>query len=556
MDERELARTLRALEERLLRLERFAGLEAPADAVIEPPPPPTPPLVPPLVPLPVPPPVPPLATPGETSARPRGAASSSISTEHIIGGRIAAWVGAIIVMIGVGVFVKYAYDRGWFVMFGGWGRLVAATVVAFGLIVLGWLSMRRWGRAAAAGLLCAGVGSLFVIAAAGTRPEVIGVLSPIGSLGYALAAIAIASFAAARSGLLAVSVVAAIGAYAVPLLVGVLRLETSLVPAGYLTLALAAFLALSHWASSQRQVRGVAVGLHIAVAALLLMTGRLAPAAAQAFVLIWWGLVVLETIASVVRAELRDDRSNTGSNDAAIATIATAASIVAAFVFAGTWAGFGDLWSWMPLGQGVLCVAASAVLHGMRGEPDLAAPSAARSRVWSSTESMPIARMSTTLGTIGAGAIAASLALLLTDRGAGAAWAIMAVAGTAVAVRIGSRGLAVLASLCCAASTAVAAWVSLTERVSGIGTGPVPIPWLSGSAVGLSPGWWLPLGALLAAIASLHLLGSLASSAPIRGFLAVLAAISMATVALVVGRAESILLVAALLPAWLSFAPG
>ena len=89
--------------------------------------------------------------------------------EVLIGERWMAWVGAVVVVVAVGFFVKLAYDLGW------WARLtpsikclVAAT---FGFLLLagGELALRKIGRAAAVSLFAAGLGTLYVTAYATFR---------------------------------------------------------------------------------------------------------------------------------------------------------------------------------------------------------------------------------------------------------------------------------------------------------------------------------------------------------------------------------------------------
>lgn len=464
----------------------------------------------------------------------------------MLGGRIAAWIGAILVMIGIGVFLKYAYDRDWLANLGPMGRFVGSTALALALVGLGELALRQWGRAAAAGLFCAGLGSLFVIAAAGTQPEFMQVFGPEGSLVYALGATVLGVLVARRSQLLAVGVVVMIGAYLVPLFTGVLRIDGSFWPQAYLTAVLIAALSLAHFVPSQAAVRVVALGLHLTLAFLLLAGRSMAPATAQLFVVIWWALFMLESVGSVLRMEARGPSSSdlpqedrAGTIECAVVVVATLAAIGASFAFAGAWAGLRDPWAWMPLGQGVLCLAAAVQLGTMRSE----------------NASPALVRMIATLAAVGGGAVLASMALLLDRRGASVAWAIMGTAAIVAASRLRSRGLLLAAVAALAAATATAAWIALTARAAGVGLEFHSLPGLAATRICTARDWWMPLGVAIATIASSRLLARLDWAVGFRVVCAVLATLAFAAFSIAIGVDGSALLVAAALPAWWLLAP-
>ncbi len=571
MDEREIARSLREIEERLLRLERFTRIASASDAA---PPPPAPSASGPAVPArehpasapegvsaflqePAPRELTAPARPHDPFAPPPVPSAPSIrsatSTEQVIGGRIAAWVGAVIVMIGVGVLVKYAYDQEWLGQLGKWGRFAGATATALALVGAGEFALRRWGRAAAAGLFGAGIGSLFVIASAVTLPEVMPVFGAEGALAFSLGAVALGTLVAWRSRLLAVGVVVMVGAYAVPIFTGTLRLGGSLWPPVYLTAVLAAGLAIGHWSSAQRSVRLVAVILHVLVAGLLLAGRGLGPRAEQAFVMLWWALVTLEAVAAVVRQEGRrvdpeqggetvaPASPTSGRAEVVLAGFAMVASIGAAFFFAGAWTGPGDLWAWLPVGQGVLAFAASALLRSMRLDA-AGAPGA-------------MERMISALEALGAAAVVSAVALLFSEQSAGAIWAVMGCGAAFLAARNGSMPLGLLATAACGAATAVASVMALRGSMSGVGVWQGTIPGFAASQLRAGPNWWLPLIVLVSAVASVHALRPLARGAWMRGVLLAWSAASMAALATAVGVNGSELLVAAALPAWLLLVP-
>jgi uncharacterized membrane protein len=84
------------------------------------------------------------------------------SFEELIGKRWTTWIGAVALIIGVGLFVNVAVDRGWL---GPASRTALAAAFGIGLIVVG--ERRRAMRALSQGLVGAGVAILYVAAFAG-----------------------------------------------------------------------------------------------------------------------------------------------------------------------------------------------------------------------------------------------------------------------------------------------------------------------------------------------------------------------------------------------------
>jgi len=585
MDERSLADAIRRLEQRLSRLEHAAGLSseraapptepqlAASPAPPPPPPriseaptlavpdielpaihtatstaPPTVPTLPPLMPMQ---PLQPL--PDSVPARADGVAIS----EGVLGGRVAAWVGAILVMIGAGVVVKHAYDSGWFRVLGGTGRFVLATGGALLLLVLGELALRRYGRAAAAGLFAAGIGSLFVIAAAGTLPEIMKVYGPGGAAIFSLAAAVLGVFIARRSGLLAVGVVVVVGAYLVPIFSGILRLDSALAAPSYITAVLIMALALAHFSPIHRRLREVALGMHALLAFLVLMNNATPPSLKEAFVFLWWGLFVFESIVVVARTIGHDSEAMerepedadapaiavavpTTAVEVAVVTLATLASVVASFAFAGAWAGWRDPWAWMPAAQAVLCFVGAAQLHAMRGARGV---------------SGTIDQMVAALAILGAGLISVAVALLFKPEAASVAWAIMGGATMLIAARHRAGGLAWIGALVIVPACLVSAWLALTGRFApGAGTlwMEIPLPGLSRAALVMATHWWLPALVAIIAVVSIRALRSIEREA-LRALLVVVAVIAWGTFAFAIDGRGSGLLVGAMLPvAWLA----
>lgn len=354
MSDPDINEELRRLSARLDRLERLLDLEslereapgsvdAPRAEAPAPPPlaatqPTTPPATPPVTPPVMPPVMPPTAAAGPArrestvativdaaragaarqvaaggaagGAPPRTAAKADTphspadrtSIELAIGGRWMAWVGAIAVVIGIGLFIKFAYDEGWlrFVSL----SMRCAMAAAFGavLIVGGEIALRKVGRNASVGLFGAGLGTLYVTALVAFRLEVLGsagltllLLAFTAALGIAIAL---------RAALLSIAVVSIVAGYAAPLLLPGAETFAAALPT-YLTMLLAVGLALSAWRPRPfRTLRLVACAAHAAIATMwLLETGSAAGLLELTFLSGWWMMVTGEALYAAIRRQ-------------------------------------------------------------------------------------------------------------------------------------------------------------------------------------------------------------------------------------------------------------
>ena len=112
--------------------------EAPALQAVPPPPPSPPPVM-----------SQPVEPAAAVAANSRAAVAAESTLEEAIGGRLMLWVGAIVLVLGVAFFLKYAFDNEWITesmrgALGGRVRRVALVCVAglcvAGLRVVGWAS--------------------------------------------------------------------------------------------------------------------------------------------------------------------------------------------------------------------------------------------------------------------------------------------------------------------------------------------------------------------------------------------------------------------------------
>ncbi|MBX3354978.1 MAG: DUF2339 domain-containing protein [Phycisphaeraceae bacterium] len=481
-------------------------------------------------------------------------------SEQLVGGRLAAWIGALLVMLAAGVFVKYAYDQGWLQRLGGLGRFSAATAGALLLIGLGEFARHRWGRAAAAGLFAAGVGSLFVIVAAGTQPNVMKVYGPGGAALNALLACALGVIVSRRSGLQSVGVVSILGAYLVPLAAGILRMEHTVTAPAYLVAVLAMSLVLAHAGPGGRALRALTLVLHGTLSVLLLWRGWTPSLTAELFVVLSWGLFLAATVAATVTEERRQidtgeladahprdeadatrgEATRVGramdsiSSDGVVITVATLFAVGASFFFAGAWSGWRDLWAWLPLGQAVLTLATAAQLSAMSVRPAQA----------------PTAALSSLLRILGVALVGVALALLMSAEAASFAWAIMGAATVIIAARTGSRVLVVLGALALLPAAAVASWLAVASRYLGFGTLFVEwsLPGFRNASIILAPKWWVPCVVTVAAMVAFTALRGVSNPA-LRAIPALAAFLAWGAFALAIDGGGSGLVVAVMLPA-------
>jgi uncharacterized membrane protein len=136
--------------------------------------------------------------------------------EQTIGLKWAGWVGAVVVVIGAALGIKYAYDQGWFQILPPAGRLALMSLGGVALLAAGEWVFRKVHRTAAACLYGAGVATLFLVSYAGHgyyrlyEPQTAFVLMGLTT--------AIGAAVAIRGNLLPIAVLAQIGGNLAPVL--------------------------------------------------------------------------------------------------------------------------------------------------------------------------------------------------------------------------------------------------------------------------------------------------------------------------------------------------
>jgi hypothetical protein len=288
-------------------------------------------------------------------------AASPANLERFLGGQVAAWVGAVVVIAAIAIFAKLAIDAGWFQKTPPSLKLAMAYLLSAAFAIAGTLLRERIGRLPAASMLAAGIGGLFVSTCAGITP--LNVLGPIPALLAGVAAAVAGGVLTLRSRELSVGAISLLGAYIVPVFAGIYTPGSALGEAAattgalYLTGVYAVALTLAACGPSGfAWLRFAGVFQAISGFLLLIEIGRTSPALSLATTALWWAMAVAECSFAAMRG--RTPRLNTGFTVAATSVAATLA-LRGAFT-ANPWA---DLHSWLPLGMAGAALAAALTLR-------------------------------------------------------------------------------------------------------------------------------------------------------------------------------------------------
>ncbi|MEX2220085.1 MAG: DUF2339 domain-containing protein, partial [Phycisphaerales bacterium] len=235
--------------------------------------------------------------------------------ESLIGGRWFMAAGALIVVVGVAMFLKLAHDKGWLTLPPAAKCLIGA---AFGAALLGAgeVLRRRLGAKASVGASAAGLAILYgsAFAAYGVYDLIPGgvafvLLALIAALGFAIAGVA---------NLVSLAVLALVGAYLNPLIIRAQDPSPFVMPVYLLTLQVVG-LALSAWrASPFRPLRLLTWwGTVLLGTAWLLAQGRDVPGLGLVFL----GAVWVAIHAELALAALASARSAEGEEEWALRSL-------------------------------------------------------------------------------------------------------------------------------------------------------------------------------------------------------------------------------------------
>jgi uncharacterized membrane protein len=156
---------------------------------------------------------PPVSPPLE---RPRAARQRHHGFEQAIGLKWAGWIGAIVLAIGAGLGIKFAYEQGWLGHLPVEVRLFLMSLGGFALIGAGEVVYRRVDHISAAAVFGAGVTVLFLISYAGNTYY--GAYSYQTAFIFALLTTIIGSAVAIRGRLVSIAVLSQIGGQLGPII--------------------------------------------------------------------------------------------------------------------------------------------------------------------------------------------------------------------------------------------------------------------------------------------------------------------------------------------------
>lgn len=245
--------------------------------------------------------------------------------ERTVGLKWAGWAGAVVLVMGAALAVKYAYDQGWLGGLPAVYRLIMMYIGGFSLIGAGEYVYRRVNKLSAVGLFSAGVASLFLVSYAGYAYYE---LYP-AQLAFALMVIAtvVGAAVAIRGRLVSIATLSLVGGNLAPFVLG--QGETPLL--AFLTYLLAlqiVALYLAWWGRTPRwwTLRGLTLATTSLWTASLIGAPETSamPALLAGFMAVCAGLFHFELIVSARRVDAGDVDRISVVNWVALATTVTA----------------------------------------------------------------------------------------------------------------------------------------------------------------------------------------------------------------------------------------
>lgn len=378
-------------------------------------------------------------------AAPTFTARAAAEIETLIGGRWYAVVGALFIVIGMGLGFKWAFDSGFFDIMPNW--LKCATGGAFGvaLLVLGEIARRRINDLAAVGLNAAGVGVCYVstFAAYGFYQ----VIGPGAAFVLLAIVAAIGVFIGARARLVSVAVVSILGGYLTPLLLNSPDAHPLVLPS-WLMLLMIVGLVLSGWRGGKFTVLRSLVWWGTILYGI---GGATAQAADQPIVWIcFFGLAWLAVHVELIYSATQQGITGADSGGSGLTTFLQARPLIASLSTTAWSVGIGAViaqqWGVLP----TWCIAGAGQVSTMC----LAMMLAGHLSVLRDRPKTDIERLGTVLAMEAGALLITTVALAFTDWLEVSAWLAMGVAAVAAGRWIGSRGLDVYGLVVLAIGTA------------------------------------------------------------------------------------------------------
>lgn len=374
-------------------------------------------------------PIAPPTAPPPAPAPPRPRAASHVrpkreplSFEQIIGGKAAAWVGALVVVLGAGFGIAHFGADFW----GALSPLAKCAVIAgFGglLIAGGEFVLRKVGPVASVGLYASGIATLYLDAYSSftafaqplfSREITFVLMGLVAMLGFGLTL---------RTRFRTIAVLSLIAGFCVPLLLrggGTHHLEVL----SYLTLLLGIALGLSaSWHRSFRSLRFVALGgLTIVGGLWMAQYGQQQLMLALLFLSTWWAMAMAESVLAALREQ-------SAIGNIVMVVLSTAAYVmVGCLILHGT-PSPGPEW----LGAYTAMIAALSLATGFQFGPGI---DALRQRLRTAMEKLAV-----TLWLMGGALVGIAIALQFDDVGRPIGWLVFALACVEAGRHLPSKGV-------------------------------------------------------------------------------------------------------------------
>ncbi|MCA9292377.1 MAG: DUF2339 domain-containing protein [Phycisphaerales bacterium] len=233
---------------------------------------------------------------------PEPATSAPFSVERLVGGRVFGVVGAFVIVIGVALGLKLAWDEGWLDLIPNNFKCIISALFGFTLLGAGELARRKWGAIASIGCSVAGIGVIYAASYAAYGAFQL-VPHEVGFVLLAASA-ALGVVVGARAKLASVAALSLVAGYAVPLFF--LNVEQSpIVLPTYLLALLTCGLALSAWRGGRFQfLRTLCWWFTIFFGAAAALAAIKTPYISLTFLAAAWFLVHAELTASASKSRL------------------------------------------------------------------------------------------------------------------------------------------------------------------------------------------------------------------------------------------------------------
>lgn len=283
------------------------------------------------------------------------------SWEQLVGGKLFAALGALVVVTGLALFLKLAYDYGWLNQISGAGKCLIGASFGIALLVAGELARRKWNALASAGLTAAGIGAMYASAYSAFRFYEL--LSPPVAFGLLVAISLLGVVVAVRARLVSVAVLSILAAYLTPILMASANSPAYILPA-YLQALTAQGLVLSAMHARFRVLRSLVWwGTAILGGLWVLTRAGDAPTIAVVFCALTWFAFHAELLWSARHGGMRGKRRAHDAARPLVVSLGTTSWSVLLAAFALHRAGSPDLWL-APGVAMVIAILSSTILSG------------------------------------------------------------------------------------------------------------------------------------------------------------------------------------------------